>query len=178
MVRKTIKNRNSYYGVIVLTVAAVALGWMFAYRQMSVPSTSNPTVESSNPVVSGTMAPAAFGRNIIFNAAAGNSIKVTLRGDVETSTIANPLYGQFLMLLICQDAVGARLMSWPGNVRLAGGVLTLASEPNQCDAVTMVYDGTYWHETARALQLASPHEMTLEPSEPLLQNQSQDSPPE
>ena len=104
--------------------------------------------------------------------------KVTLRGDVETSVIANPLNGQFLMLLICQDAAGSRLMSWPADVRIAGGTFALSKEPNQCDSITMVYNGTYWHETARAQQIASPNVMASESPEPLLNNPSQQSQPE
>jgi hypothetical protein len=112
------------------------------------------------------MATAAFGDSIIFNAAAGNSIRLTLQGDVAASSIANPSSGQFLLLLICQDAVGGRRMSWPADVRLAGGTLVLSQEPESCDSLTLVYDGSVWQETARAQQIAAPPSMPPEPSQP------------
>lgn len=171
-------NRRAYTGIIVLTVAALAFGWVLAYRLTPAPSTSNRAAEPADPVVSGSMATAAFGSNIIFNAAAGNSIQVELQGDVESSSIANPENGQFLLLLLCQDEEGGRQMSWPPNVRLAGGAFALSEAPKQCDAITLVYDGAFWNETARAQHLASPHDSSQQPSEPGLNDPSRQSPPD
>jgi hypothetical protein len=165
-VRHTIAKQNSYTGPIVLTLAAVALGWILAYRQMPVPAASKSPAESPRPVVSGSMAIAAFGSNIILNAAAGNSIKVTLRGDVATTSIANPLNGQLLTLFVCQDAAGSHQMNWPSNVSLAGDAIILSAEPNQCDAITMIYDGDYWLETARTQHIAIPNELESEAPSP------------
>ena len=165
--RHTLAKRNSYTGLIVLTVAAVALGWILAYRQTPVPGGSTIAAESVSPVVSGALAVAAYGSDIIFNAGAGNSIKVTLRGDVTTSSIANPISGQPLTLLICQDEEGSRMMNWPPNVRLSGGAVTLSTEPNQCDSVTLLFDGNNWLETARAQQLAISGEVLSGAEDPI-----------
>lgn len=173
-----VASRSSYYWVILLTLTALALGWVLAYRQTPPPAVRNLPAESPAPVVSGAMATAAFGDSIIFNAAAGNSIKLTLQGDVATSSIANPRNGQFLMLLICQDEAGAHRMSWPSNVMLAGGILTVSEEPHQCDSLTMVYDGTFWMETTRAQQIADPQGMASEPLEPLTDDPTRRPSPE
>ena len=160
------RDRTSYRRVILLTLLALLVGWIFAYLQLPEPPPTHPSAQSSGPVVSGSLATAAYGSDIIFNAGAGNSIQVTLRGDIRTSSIANPQTGQFLTVLICQDNKGGWLMHWPEDVLLAGGDFPLSQEPNQCDSLTMVYNGSYWLETARALGLTIPEETAADATMP------------
>lgn len=103
--------------------------------------------------LAGGLATAGFGTNMVFNAAAGNTIKLTLTGNVTSSSIANPTPGQFLTLLLCQDATGSRTMAWPTNLKLSGGSFTLTTTANKCDSLTAVYDGSNWYETARSTNL-------------------------
>jgi hypothetical protein len=129
---------------------AVVLGWL-AFGPGGRPVPSGAERVSGNPVVSGAMAVAAFGETLTFNAGAGNSIKLTLLGNVASSSIANPTLGQLLTLLLCQDEAGSHTLAWPENVRLAGGTFALSGTPGKCDALTLVYDGNDWYETGRSL---------------------------
>ena len=136
--------------VLIWTSGVLAMaGWM-AYGQM--PTAANPGASRgpSGSVIAGSMAVAGFANAMAFNASAGNSIKLTLRDNVTSSSIANPTPGQFLTLLLCQDAAGSRSMAWPTNLRLSGGNFTLTRYPNRCDTLSMVYDGSIWYEIARA----------------------------
>ncbi|MBI3933487.1 MAG: hypothetical protein HY316_02265 [Acidobacteria bacterium] len=94
-----------------------------------------------------------FSATPAFDAALGNSFKMTLTGNVTSSTISNPQTGEFITLLLCQDGTGSRTMAWPSSLKLAGGSYTLTTGANKCDSVTAVYDGTSWYETARAANL-------------------------
>ncbi|MBI3933326.1 MAG: hypothetical protein HY316_01455 [Acidobacteria bacterium] len=145
--------------LLVLAVCAVivaAMGAWLSFAPVSGPvsgQVSSPAMSTAarSPAVAGGTAVAGFDSAMTFNAAAGNSIKLVLAGDVLSSSIANPSPGQFLTLLLCQDDVGARTMSWPANLKLAGGSFPLTPSPNQCDALTAVYDGNNWYEIARSM---------------------------
>lgn len=136
--------------VLIWTCGVLAMAGWIAYGQMPGAADRGASPGPSGPVIAGPMAVAGFAHAMTFNASAGNSIKLTLRDDVTSSSIANPTSGQFLTLLLCQDAAGARSMAWPANLRLSGGNFTLTRYPNRCDALTMVYDGSIWYEIARA----------------------------
>lgn len=94
-----------------------------------------------------------FSTTPTFNAALGNSFKMTLTDNVSSSTISNAQTGQFITLLLCQDGTGSRTMVWPTDLKLAGGAYTLTTTLDKCDSLTAVYDGTDWYETARAADL-------------------------
>lgn len=99
------------------------------------------------------MAIAAFAPTMTFNAGVSNSIKLVLRGNVASSVIGSGTNGQSLTLLLCQDTTGSRSFTWPTNVRLAGGGITLTRTPNKCDTVSMLFDGFNWYETSRTMNL-------------------------
>jgi hypothetical protein len=88
-----------------------------------------------------------------FDAASGNSFKMTLTGNVSSATITNPQTGQFITLLLCQDGTGSRTFAWPGNVKLTGASYAISPTANKCSTLSAVYDGTNWYETARAANL-------------------------
>ena len=120
--------------------------------EMNSPLTVTGSVTASKALVSHLEA-VTFSTTPTFDAALGNSFKMTLTGNVTSSTITNPQTGQFMTLLLCQDGTGSRTMTWPANLKLAGGAFTLTTTLNKCDSITAVYDGTNWYETARAANL-------------------------
>jgi hypothetical protein len=138
--------------VAIIALSGPAFGRGLAFGQaQATGSAKAPQGTVAAAVPSGGAAVAAFARVMTFNAAAGSVIKLVLRDNVASSSVANPTLGQTLTLLLCQDNFGSRTLAWPGNLRLAGGNFVLTRIPNRCDALTMVYDGSTWYETSRAL---------------------------
>ena len=58
----------------------------------------------------------AFSATPTFNAALGSTFKITLTGNVTSSTLAGAQAGQILIFEITQDGVGSRSFVWPANV--------------------------------------------------------------
>ena len=86
-----------------------------------------------------------------FNRVNGSVQTATLTGNVGTVTItAGQNVGDELMLVLTQDATGGRTFTWPTNVKLAGGTLTLSVTANAVDVVRLVWDGTNWRSISRA----------------------------
>jgi len=100
-----------------------------------------------------TLTTVTFSATPTFDASLGNSFKMTLTANVTSSTISSAQTGEFITLLLCQDATGSRTMAWPANLKLAGGTYTLTTTINKCDSVTALYDGANWYETGRAANL-------------------------
>jgi hypothetical protein len=80
-----------------------------------------------------------FSATPTFDASLGNTQKITLTGNVTSSTLSNATAGQALYFLICQDATGARTFVWPTNVQ---GATTIGSTASTCTAQSFVFDGT------------------------------------
>jgi hypothetical protein len=73
-----------------------------------------PVSASSNPEVA-----VAFSATPTFTASVGAAIvtfKITLTGNVTSSTLAGTVGGQLLIFEITQDGVGSRIFVWPANV--------------------------------------------------------------
>lgn len=71
----------------------------------------------------------AFSTTPIFNAANGGSFKLTLTGNVTSSTFANGTQGPAVVTFrIVQDAVGGRTFVWPSNVRNGGDINPVANK--------------------------------------------------
>ena len=81
----------------------------------------------------------AFSATPVFDASVANTFKITLTGNVTSSTLVNVAPGQPVNFIVCQDATGSRTMSWPANVK---GVTTIGSTASKCSAQRFVYDGT------------------------------------
>jgi hypothetical protein len=81
----------------------------------------------------------AFSATPTFDASLGNTQKITLTGNVTSSTLSNASAGQWLYFLICQDSTGARTFAWPANVK---GGMTIGSAASTCSAQSFVFDGT------------------------------------
>lgn len=74
-----------------------------------------------------------------------NSILVlTLTGNCVLTFPAASAGGQFTLILV-QDATGSRTVTWPANVRWAGGTApTITSTASKTDVIAFLADGTYW----------------------------------
>lgn len=96
-----------------------------------------PVSAASNSVVA-----VAFSATPVFTAPAGAAIvifKITLTGNVTSSTLAGLVAGQIIIFDITQDATGGRTFAFPSQVIRAQGIDTTASA-NTCQA--FYYDGS------------------------------------
>jgi hypothetical protein len=101
------------------------------------------------PDFSGTVQVAAletvtFSSTPTFDCAKGVTHKITLTGNVTSSTLSNCAAGQPVIMLICQDSNGSRTFTWPATMK--GGV-TIGSTANKCSAQSFVSDGSNAYAT-------------------------------
>ncbi len=89
-------------------------------------------------VISG-MNTVSFSSTPTFDARLGNTQKITLTGNVTSSTLSNPTTGEQIHFVICQDATGSRTFAWPSNVK---GGMTIGSTASTCNAQNFIFDGT------------------------------------
>jgi|ERR1051326_1588807 hypothetical protein len=68
----------------------------------------------------------------------GSYFKITLTGNVTSSTLSNCSDGQNIALEICQDATGSRTFAYPANL-LNGAILSASA--NTCTLQMFKYDG-------------------------------------
>jgi hypothetical protein len=80
-----------------------------------------------------------FSATPVFNAFKGNVFKITLTGNVTSSTLSNARAGQELYFEICQDGTGGRTFVPPTSIV---GWVTIPSAANACIMEAFVYDGT------------------------------------
>jgi hypothetical protein len=90
------------------------------------------------PVISG-LNDVTFSSTPTFDAKLGNTQKITLTGNVSSSTLSNATAGEQINFIICQDATGSRTFTWPSNVK---GGMTIGSTASKCSAQTFIFDGT------------------------------------
>ena len=89
-------------------------------------------------VISG-MNTVSFSSTPTFDAKLGNTQKITLTGNVSSSTLSNATAGEQINFLICQDATGNRTFTWPSNLK---GGMTIGATASKCSAQTFIFDGT------------------------------------
>jgi len=87
----------------------------------------------------GTLTTVTFSATPIFDASAASTFKLTLTGNVTSSTLTNAVAGEPLAFEICQDATGGRTFIPPANVQ---GWVTIPIGANACVLETFIYDGT------------------------------------
>jgi hypothetical protein len=87
----------------------------------------------------GTLATVAFSATPIFDASTASTFKLTLTGNVTSSTLTNAVAGEPLAFEICQDATGGRTFVPPATVQ---GWVTIPIGANACVLETFIYDGT------------------------------------
>ena len=129
-----------------------------AANRLSIDANGNVGVSTANPAttldVSGairsTLTTVAYSATPTFDASLGNSFKLTLTGNVTGSTISNGHAGETIIFLLCQDGTGAKSMTWPANMKLAGGAFKITVAPNKCDTLTALSDGSNWYELSRS----------------------------
>jgi hypothetical protein len=107
------------------------------------------SVNSSNGAASfgavvSAMKAVTFSATPTFDASLGNAQKITLTGNVTSSTLSGATAGQSLTFVICQDGTGSRTFTWPANVK---GATTIGSTASKCSAQTFIYDGTNAYAT-------------------------------
>lgn len=91
---------------------------------------------------------------VTFDASTGNVQTGTLTGNI-TATIPNgDVVGQLLTLILTQDGTGNRTMTSPSNLKKAGGTFTLSTGAGAVDTIVARWDGTYWREISRSLDLS------------------------
>jgi hypothetical protein len=73
-----------------------------------------------------------------FDAGTASTFKMTLTGDVTSSTLANAAAGQMMSFVLCQDGAGNHNFAWPSNVK---GGMAVGLQPGKCSAQAFVYDG-------------------------------------
>jgi len=95
---------------------------------------------SSSPAAPSPLVNVPYSSTPLFDLSQGLTFKITLTGDVTSSTIANLAPGQVYGFIICQDAVGNHLFTWPSNVR---GGMVIGGTASLCSAQDFRCDGTY-----------------------------------
>jgi hypothetical protein len=95
-------------------------------------------IRTAKSIISGVNT-VTFSATPTFNASLGNTQKITLTGNVTSSTLSNAGTGQSINFIICQDATGSRTFVWPTTVK---GGMTIGSTLSTCSAQDFIFDGT------------------------------------
>lgn len=87
----------------------------------------------------GTLTTVTFSATPTFDASTASTFKLTLTGNVTSSTLSNAVAGEPLAFEICQDATGGRTFVAPATVQ---GFLPISSTANACSLEVFYFDGT------------------------------------
>ena len=87
----------------------------------------------------GSLTTVAFSATPTFDASTAASFKLTLTGNVTSSTLTNAVAGEPINFEICQDATGGRTFVPPANVLNMG---TIVSTANACSTQEFWFDGS------------------------------------
>jgi hypothetical protein len=93
---------------------------------------------SRTDVRQGGLTTVTFSATPTFDASTANLFKITLTGNVTSSTLINAVAGEPLALMVCQDATGSRTFVPPTNVL---NWVTIPAAANACLLETFYYDG-------------------------------------
>jgi hypothetical protein len=96
--------------------------------------------------VSDNVSTVSFSSTPTFDLSLGSTQKITLTGNVTSSTISNGSTGKHITFVIIQDSIGGRTFVWPTNVY---GGMTVDSIADSISIQKLItYDGTnYYAET-------------------------------
>lgn len=87
-----------------------------------------------------------FSATPVFTFKAGeNTFKITLTGNVTSSTVASNAAGQLGTWVVCQDSTGSRTYAWPANFF---GAMTIGSTASKCNTQSFTNDGTNFYATS------------------------------
>lgn len=108
---------------------------------------SRPAGSSAAQISSVFVQTKPFSATPVFDGTHSFVFKITLAGNVTSSTFVNAQPGQTYTFIVCQDSAGLRSFTWPTSFR---GVVSIpaTSLANTCAAQAVVWDG------ARAYGLA------------------------
>jgi hypothetical protein len=87
----------------------------------------------------GTLTMVTFSATPTFDASTASTFKLTLTGNVTSSTLSNAVAGEPLAFEICQDGVGGRTFVPPANVQ---GFLPISSTAGACNLEVFYFDGS------------------------------------
>jgi hypothetical protein len=93
---------------------------------------------SRTDVRQGGLTTVTFSATPTFDASTANLFKITLTGNVTSSTLINAVAGEPLAFMVCQDATGSRTFAPPTNVL---NWVTIPTAANACVLETFYYDG-------------------------------------
>ncbi len=91
------------------------------------------------PGAAANLAIVSFSATPTFDAAQGTAMKLTLTGDVTSSTLTGAQTGQTFEIILCQDSTGGHSFTPPANVKWSAIATTTS---NYCVAESFVFDGT------------------------------------
>jgi hypothetical protein len=104
------------------------------------------------PVVTENLATGTLSANQSIPLQTNTAWKYTLAANITFTSIGNARTGAVLTVMLTQDATGGRTVTWPSNVKWAGGTApTLSAAANTVDVFQLMYDGTNWRELSRAI---------------------------
>lgn len=121
------------------------LGGLAANTNISIDTDANGIVRVgttsalSATVIRPAISTVTFSATPTFDLSLGNTLKITLTGNVTSSTVSNQTAGQDTTFIICQDGTGSRTFAWPATMR---GETTIGSTASLCTAQTFRSDGT------------------------------------
>jgi hypothetical protein len=90
-----------------------------------------------------------FSSTPTFDASNGNVFKITLTGNVSSSSFINGAPAQVYTFIICQDSTGLRSFTWPTNIK--GPVAIPTGTANTCSVQAAIYDGANGYAIATGL---------------------------
>ena len=128
---RTVGTVNNNYGLYIDAQTA-------GTNNYSVYTAGTAPAQFGGPVISG-LNTVTFSATPTFDARLGNTQKITLTGNVTSSTLSNAATGEHINFLICQDGNGSRTFTWPTNVK---GGMTIGSTASKCSAQSFIFDGT------------------------------------
>jgi len=107
-----------------------------------------------------------FSATPVFDASQGSTLKLTLTGNVTSSTLANATSGQIFSLIVCQDSSGGHTFVPPANVQWnpigANGANYCVAESFTFDGVTAYYLGPIAYSVGGAINNLTGSGLVLE----------------
>jgi hypothetical protein len=130
---------TGHYGLVVVTGASSSALYVRADGRVGIGTPSPSQQLDVNGAVSSALDTVSFSTTPTFDASLGNTQKITLTGNVTSSTLSNASAGEQIHFFVCQDASGGHTFAWPSNVK---GGMTVGSTASSCSAQSFIFDGT------------------------------------
>jgi hypothetical protein len=104
--------------------------------------TGAPAYRAIAPADIAELTTVSFSAAPTFNASGSNNFKITLTGNVTSSTLSNATAGQVIVFEIVQDGTGGRTFVWPTNVLNHMSITGQAGAANETSVQAFFYDGS------------------------------------